>query len=86
MSGTLHIVGLPHTMTNGEYATCAYTEKIRKFCDMMTGGLRKVILYAGEENEAECTEQTCDCELTDEQWDALHRDAVENTGLVYEGE
>jgi len=52
VSDTLHIVGLPHTMTNGEYATCAYTEKIRKFCDMMTGRDRKVILYAGEHNTA----------------------------------
>ncbi len=56
MSDTLHVVSLPHTMTNGEYATCAYTEKIRKFCDMMTGGPRKVILYAGEENTAACDE------------------------------
>ena len=56
MSDTLHVVGLPHTMTNGEYATCAYTEKIRKFCDMMTGGDRRVILYAGEENTAACDE------------------------------
>jgi hypothetical protein len=56
VSETLHILGLPHTMTNGEYATCAYTEKIRKFCDMMTGGERQVILYAGAENTAACDE------------------------------
>ena len=53
---TLHVVSLPHTQTNGEYATCAYTEKVRKFCDMMTGRDRKVILYAGEHNTAACDE------------------------------
>lgn len=55
-SGTIHVVGLPHTQTNGEYATCAYTEKIRKFCKMMTGRDRRVILYAGEHNTAPCDE------------------------------
>lgn len=49
---TLHVVSLPHTQTNGEYATCAYTEKIRKFCTMMTGRDRRVILYGGEFNTA----------------------------------
>ncbi len=56
MSDTLHVVSLPHTQTNGEYATCAYTEKVRKFCDMMTGRDRKVILYSGEHNTAACDE------------------------------
>ncbi len=56
MSETLHVVALPHTQTNGEYATCAYTEKVRKFCDMMTGRDRKVILYSGEHNTAACDE------------------------------
>lgn len=56
MSATLHVVSLPHTQTNGEYTTCAYTEKVRKFCEMMTGRSRRVILYAGEHNTAACDE------------------------------
>lgn len=56
MSETLHVVGLPHTDTSGAFATCAYTTKLAHFCDMMTGGNRKVILYAGEENTAACDE------------------------------
>lgn len=32
-------------------------------------------LYMGE--EAECTDQTCACEFTEAQWDALHKDAIE---------
>lgn len=34
--------------------------------------------YMGD--EAECTEQTCSCEFTAEQWDALHKAAIEAEG------
>jgi glycosyltransferase involved in cell wall biosynthesis len=50
------VLGLPHTQTNGEYATCAYTTRIIKFCRMMFGRERKVILYSGEYNTAPCDE------------------------------
>ena len=53
----IHLVSLPHTQTTREYSWCAYTEKVRKFADMMMSlGDYEVILYAGEENEAACTE------------------------------
>jgi len=65
MSSQLHIVGLPHTHTDGQWTTCAYTEKIRKFCAMMTGGERKVILYGSEFNTAPCDEHVV--LVTDEQ-------------------
>lgn len=51
-----HIVSLPHTQTTKEYSWCAYTEKVRKFCNMMMSLGHEVFLYAGEENEADCTE------------------------------
>ncbi len=38
------------------WETCAYTAKVVKFCRMMTGGPRKVILYSGEENDTPCDE------------------------------
>jgi len=53
---TLHVVGLPHTMTTAEFDHCAYTAKVRKFCGMMQREGYKVVLYAGDENEADCTE------------------------------
>ncbi len=53
---TLHVLGLPHTATTGEYVGCAYTSRIVKFCRMMTGGDRKVVLYGSEQNEAPCDE------------------------------
>jgi glycosyltransferase involved in cell wall biosynthesis len=47
-----HVVALPHTQTTKDFANCAYTEKVRRFCNMMKGLGHTVYLYAGEENEA----------------------------------
>src|SRR6478672_4404436 len=52
----LHVLGLPWTETTRTYLHCAYTEKVRKFCDMMTGEGHDVFLYAGEQNESACVE------------------------------
>jgi glycosyltransferase involved in cell wall biosynthesis len=52
---TLHLVALPHTQTTNAYLSCAYTQKVVKFCRMMHGRY-EVILYAGELNEAPCVE------------------------------
>lgn len=54
-----HLVSLPHTQTTRAYSPCAYTEKVRKFATMMAQRGHEVFLYAGEENEAECTEHIC---------------------------
>jgi glycosyltransferase involved in cell wall biosynthesis len=51
-----HVISLPHTQTTKEYSLCAYTEKVRKFSNMMTKLGHEVYLYSSEENEAECTE------------------------------
>jgi glycosyltransferase involved in cell wall biosynthesis len=53
---TFHVVNLPHTQTTSEYTHCAYTQKVRKFCNMMTDLGHEVILYASEENEARVSE------------------------------
>ncbi len=53
---TFHVVALPHTQTTAEYTHCAYTQKVRKFCNMMHDLGHKVILYASEENEARVSE------------------------------
>lgn len=52
----LHVVSLPHTQTTRDFSACAYTEKVRKFCNMMTARGHSVHLYAGEKNEAQCAE------------------------------
>lgn len=51
-----HVVSLPHTMTTRDYAWCAYTEKVRKFASMMHDRGHDVFLYAGDKNDARCTE------------------------------
>jgi glycosyltransferase involved in cell wall biosynthesis len=51
----LHLVSLPHTQTTGRFLTCAYTQKVVKFCRMMLDEY-ELILYSGDENEAPCAE------------------------------
>lgn len=51
-----HVPSLPHTHTTKEWGWCAYTQKVRKFADMMTSLGHEVFLYAGEDNEAQVTE------------------------------
>ena len=51
-----HVISLPHTNTTETFASCAFTEKVRKFCIMMKGLGHTVYLYAGETNEAPCDE------------------------------
>ncbi len=53
---TFHVINLPHTQTTAEYTHCAYTQKVRKFCNMMTDLGHDVYLYASEENEARVKE------------------------------
>lgn len=51
-----HVVSLPHTQVTKEYVGCAFTEKVRRFCIMMTNLGHEVYLYAGDQNEAPVTE------------------------------
>lgn len=52
----LHIPSLPHTETTRDFCWCAYTEKVRKLGAMLRSRGHEVILYAGENNEADVTE------------------------------
>jgi glycosyltransferase involved in cell wall biosynthesis len=52
----LHVVNLPHTNTTDEFSWCAYSTKVKRFCDMMTSLDYEVILYGGPENDAAVTE------------------------------
>jgi glycosyltransferase involved in cell wall biosynthesis len=51
-----HVVALPHTQVTKDFTSCAFTEKVRRFCKMMTDLGHEVVLYAGEKNEAPVTE------------------------------
>lgn len=52
----LHVPSLPWTQTTADYLTCAYTQKVVKFAQMMDSLGHEVILYSGEHNEAPCSE------------------------------
>lgn len=43
-----HIPALPHTKTNRDYMHCAYSQKILKFCQMMTSLGHEVFHYGAE--------------------------------------
>jgi len=51
-----HVINLPHTNTTKDFVSCAYTEKVRRFCNMMKSLGHTVYLYAGEQNEADADE------------------------------
>lgn len=61
-----HVVGLPFTQTNGDYPACAFTHKVRKFCQMMMAAGHTVYLYSGQHNDTVCTEHVA-CISQDEQ-------------------
>lgn len=51
-----HVLSLPHAQTTNEYSLCAYTQKVKRFCNMMKSLGHTVFLYASEDNEADCDE------------------------------
>ena len=56
----LHLLGLPHTQLTEQYLSCAYSQKIVKFCKMM-GKDYPITLYAGERVEVEGIEEHVEC-------------------------
>jgi glycosyltransferase involved in cell wall biosynthesis len=58
-----HLVGLPHTQATAAFSACAFTQKLYKFCKMMRPRGHTIIVYAGEETDADCDELvTCTTE------------------------
>lgn len=51
-----HVLGLPHTVTRKDYSACAFTQKVLKFCKMMTRRGHTVYHYGHKDSEVECTE------------------------------
>jgi glycosyltransferase involved in cell wall biosynthesis len=51
-----HVVSVANTQVTRAYSWHPYTQKVRRFCDMMMSLEHEVFLYAGEENEAHVTE------------------------------
>jgi glycosyltransferase involved in cell wall biosynthesis len=51
-----HVVGLPHTNITDEFSSCAFTQKVRRFCKMMKSLGHHVTLYGGPVADVECDE------------------------------
>lgn len=51
-----HVLSLPHTVTTHEYSACAFTQKVLKFCKMMTRRGHTVYHYGHKDSTVECTE------------------------------
>ena len=66
-----HVISLPHTQTTKEFVNCAFTEKVRRFCNMMNSLGHEVYLYAGEQNEAE-VDELITCITEQERLDSLN--------------
>jgi glycosyltransferase involved in cell wall biosynthesis len=52
----VHVLGVPHTQTNADFLTCAFTQKVWKLCKMMTSRGHTVYHYGAEGSNPECTE------------------------------
>ena len=52
----IHVLGVPHTRTNLDYTACAYTQKVYKFCKMMTERGHEIFHYGVEGSNPICTE------------------------------
>jgi glycosyltransferase involved in cell wall biosynthesis len=72
MKFTFHVLGLPHTVTSKEYNACAYTQKVWKFCKMMTARGHTVYHYGHEESDVPCTEHIT--VLSTEDWKKSYGD------------
>ena len=70
MKFTFHVLGLPHTKTTEEFTGCAYTQKVFKFCKMMTSRGHKVIHYGTAGSNPQCSENVD--VLSKETWDEIY--------------
>ncbi len=68
----LHLLSLPHTQVTSQYLSCAYTQKVLKFCKMM-GKEHEIVLYAGDRCEAENVGELVTC-VTEEERSAWFGD------------
>jgi glycosyltransferase involved in cell wall biosynthesis len=70
MRFTFHVLGVPHTKTTEEFSACAFTQKVFKFCKMMTSRGHKVIHYGTAGSNPDCSENVT--VLSQETWEEVY--------------
>jgi glycosyltransferase involved in cell wall biosynthesis len=72
-----HLPALPGQPVTADNSTCAFTQKVRKFADMMRPRGHEVITYGGEGATVECYPATDPPAFTPQAWEDFNRKAVE---------
>ena len=66
----IHVLGLPHTITNEDFVACAYTQKAWKFCKMMAGRGHTIYHYGHEDSDTMADEDVT--VITNEVWKEVY--------------
>ena len=66
----IHVLGVPHTITNEDFLACAFTQKALKFCKMMKGRGHTVFHYGHEDSNTMADEDVT--VITNEVWDKVY--------------
>ena len=65
-----HCLGVQHTITARDYVACAFTQKVLKFCEMMTRRGHTIIHYGHQDSVLLCTEHVT--VITREEFDNIY--------------
>jgi glycosyltransferase involved in cell wall biosynthesis len=66
MGMRFHVLGLPHTVSSKEFNACAFTQKVVKFCEMMSVRGHHIIHYGHEDSKVDCYEHVT--VITNKEW------------------
>jgi glycosyltransferase involved in cell wall biosynthesis len=66
----IHVLGVPHTVTNEDFVACAYTQKALKFCKMMKNRGHHLMHYGHEKSNPDTHENIS--VISSKEWDAVY--------------